>query len=293
MASLKEVKNRINSVTSTRKITSAMKLVASSKLHRAQSAIEAMLPYERRLGAMMTRFIKECQDDISSPYAVSRPHSKAVIVVLSSNSSLCGAFNANVIKEMQSTVEHLKGEGFTSIEVIPIGSKVAEKAKKLGYSCIHDYSTLLDKPNYHEAAEIASGLMKRFVNKEIDRVLLIYNHFKNTATQVLTNETFLPVDLSNVQNNGTTESGAALDYIIEPSKEEILHLLIPKVLHLKIYTALLDSLASEHSARVMAMQIATDNADDLLNDLTLMYNKTRQAAITSELLDIVGASFSN
>jgi F-type H+-transporting ATPase subunit gamma len=293
MASLKEVKNRINSVSSTRKITSAMKLVASSKLHRAQSAIEAMLPYERRLGAMMTRFIKECQDDLSSPYAKSHPHHKAVIVALSSNSSLCGAFNANVIKEMQTAIEQLKGEGFTSVEVIPIGSKVAEKAKKLGYTCDHDYSGLLDKPNYREASEIAAGLMERFVNNEIDRVVLIYNHFKNTSTQILTNETFLPVDLTNVSKDTSSESGMALDYIIEPSKEEILQLLIPKVLHLKIYTALLDSLASEHSARVVAMQVATDNADDLLNELTLMYNKTRQAAITNELLDIVGASFSS
>ena len=291
MPSLKEVKTRINSVTSTRKITSAMKLVASSKLHKAQMAIESMLPYERQLNGMMSRFVGEMQGEISSPYASRRKGGKAVIVAYSSNSSLCGAFNANVIKEMQRTVDTMESEGFAEVEIIPIGVKVAEKAKKLGFAFESNNSQFLDKPNYGEVSQLAAGLMQRFVEKEIDKVVIIYNHFKNTASQILTNETFLPIDLSRSADNTKPADGMALDYIIEPSQEEIVNQLVPRVLHLKLYTALLDSLASEHAARVVAMQVATDNADELLGELTLMYNKTRQAAITSELLDIVGASF--
>ena len=291
MPSLKEVKTRINSVTSTRKITSAMKLVASSKLHKAQMAIESMLPYERQLNGMMSRFVGEMQGEISSPYASRRKGGKAVIVAYSSNSSLCGAFNANVIKEMQRTIDTMKSNGFAEVEIIPIGVKVAEKAKKLGFAFESNNNQLLDKPNYGEVSQLAAGLMQRFVGKEIDKVVIIYNHFKNTASQILTNETFLPIDLSSSADNSKPASGMALDYIIEPSQEEIVNQLVPRVLHLKLYTALLDSLASEHAARVVAMQVATDNADELLGELTLMYNKTRQAAITSELLDIVGASF--
>ena len=287
MASLKEVKNRINSVSSTRKITSAMKLVASSKLHKAQGAIESMLPYEHRLNAIMSRFVTESQGDVEH-----RKVEKAVVVAISSNSSLCGAFNANVIKEMMETVSQLRADGVSQIEIVPIGAKVAEKAKKLGFNFESNNAALLDKPIYASASQVAEGLMKRFTEKQIDKVVLIYHHFKNTASQVLVNETYLPINLS--EQSAVTDDNRSrmqFDYIIEPSVEEIVGQLIPKVLHLKIYTALLDSLASEHSARVMAMQVATDNADELLNDLTLMYNKTRQAAITSELLDIVGASF--
>lgn len=291
MPSLKEVKTRINSVTSTRKITSAMKLVASSKLHKAQMAIESMLPYERQLNGMMSRFVSEMQGEISSPYASQRRGGKAVIVAYSSNSSLCGAFNANVIKDMLHTVGVLKAEGFSDIEIIPIGAKVGEKAKKQGFDFESNHSQLLDKPNYSEVSQLAEGLMQRFVDKEIDKVVVIYNHFKSTASQVLINETFLPIVLSQPSAAENKSEGMALDYIVEPSQEEIVNQLVPRVLYLKLYTALLDSLASEHAARVMAMQVATDNADELLGELTLMYNKTRQAAITSELLDIVGASF--
>ena len=291
MPSLKEVKTRINSVTSTRKITSAMKLVASSKLHKAQMAIESMLPYERQLNGMMSRFVGEMQGEISSPYASQRRGGKAVIVAYSSNSSLCGAFNANVIKDMLHTVGVLKAEGFSDIEIIPIGAKVGEKAKKQGFAYESTHRQLLDKTNYSEVSQLAEGLMQRFVDKEIDKVVVIYNHFKSTASQVLINETFLPIDLSQPSAAENKSEGMALDYIVEPSQEEIVNQLVPRVLYLKLYTALLDSLASEHAARVMAMQVATDNADELLGELTLMYNKTRQAAITSELLDIVGASF--
>lgn len=296
MASLKEVKNRIQSVQSTRKITSAMKLVASSKLHKAQASIESMRPYETLLGKIMTRFIREQQGDIYSPYAVRREQERVAIVVFSSNSSLCGAFNANIIKELQHTLDRLHEQGVKQIEVVPIGQKVCDKVKKMGFSSGVNHNNLLEKPQYKEASDIAASLMEKFCNKELDRVILIYHHFKNTSTQVLQNEDLLPIDLTSVESSGNEApqdagSSMALDYIVEPSREEIVEQLIPKVLHLKLYTALLDTIASEHSARVIAMQTATDNADALLDDLTLMYNKTRQSAITNELLDIVGATF--
>lgn len=293
MASLKEVKNRIKSVTSTRKITSAMKLVASSKLHRAQAAIESMLPYDEQLNGMMTRFIGEMKGEISSPFTTGRPVNRAVIVPYSSNSSLCGAFNANVVKAMNETVAKLRAEGVKEIEIQPFGSKVAEKAKKAGFAINDAHEDLLDKPNFSEVSKFAANLMERFMNKEIDKVVIIFNHFKNTSHQVLTTETVLPVslDYNSKEKQEKTATGLMLDYIIEPSKEELIEALIPKVIHLKFFTALLDSVASEHSARVIAMQTATDNADDLLNDLTLTYNKTRQSAITTEILDIVAGSF--
>lgn len=296
MASLKEVKNRIQSVQSTRKITSAMKLVASSKLHKAQASIESMRPYETLLGKMMTRFIREQQGDIYSPYAEQRTQERVAIVVFSSNSSLCGAFNANIFKEFQYTLDHLREQGTEHIDVIPIGQKVCDKVRKAGFANDGQYNYLLDKPQYKAASEIAATLMEKFCNKTLDRVILIYHHFKNTSSQILQNEDLLPIDLSqtNASDNTSSQnsgSAMALDYIVEPSREEIVEQLIPKVLHLKLYTALLDTIASEHAARVIAMQTATDNADALLDDLTLMYNKTRQSAITNELLDIVGATF--
>lgn len=288
MASLKEVKIRINSVSSTRKITSAMKLVASSKLHKAQSAIESMRPYQQRLDKIVSRFVEELEGELETPLTIKREAHKTVVISISSNSSLCGAFNSNIIKKTQSVITQLENENKT-VEVIPIGVKIAEKIKRMNYSFDDNNSNLLDHTTYNDVANLAKSLMGRFEKKEIDEVLLVYNHFKNTATQIVTSETFLPLSLNN--SGVSNEDKMSLDYIIEPSKEQLLDILIPKVLCLKLYTAILDSLASEHSARVIAMQTATDNADQLLHELTLMYNKTRQAAITSELLDIVGASF--
>lgn len=292
MPSLKEVKNRIKSVTSTRKITSAMKLVASSKLHRAQQAIENMLPYEHTLNAILTTFMAEMEGELSSPFTTKRSTQRAVIVAYSSNSSLCGAFNTNIVKAVQQTIAQFRQDGIKDIEVIPIGAKIAEKVKKMGFTFEDNHEKLLDKNNFPEAAHIAQTLMSRFVAKEIDKVVLIYHHFHSTSRQVITVDDFLPLNLDrNSLPNGGEKLNTALNYIVEPSQEELLQSLIPKVLNLKIYTALLDSCASEHAARVIAMQTATDNADDLLNELTLTYNKTRQAAITAELLDIVGGSF--
>lgn len=290
MASLKEVKIRINSVSSTRKITSAMKLVASSKLHKAQSAIENMRPYQQRMDGIMSRFVAELNGELNSALTEKREASKVVVVCISSNSSLCGAFNSNVIKSTVQVIETLQRDK-VEFEIIPVGVKIAEKIGRMGLRYESNNSTLLDNASYCDTAALARSLILRYENKEIDRVILIYNHFKNTATQVVVKEDFLPVSFPEENKSLGTGNAPSLDYIVEPSKEQIVESLIPKVLCLKLYTAVLDSLAAEHSARVVAMQTATDNADQLLYELTLMYNKTRQAAITSELLDIVGASF--
>ena len=292
MPSLKEVKIRINSVSSTRKITSAMKLVASSKLRKAQQAIGGMRPYQQRLDGMMSRLTAEIGEGFSSPLSEERPVQRAVVVCLSSNSSLCGAFNSNAIKATLAVIEKLQKQG-ARVEVIPVGQKIAEKMKKSGFSVESANAALLDRPQYADMAAVADGLMQRFIRKEIDKVVLVYNHFKNTATQVITTEPLLPVSLESVEATNSQPASDNLkdNYIIEPSGKELLESLLPKGIALRLYTAVLDSLAAEHSARVIAMQTATDNADQLLHDLTLMYNKTRQSAITAELLDIVGASF--
>ena len=269
-----------------------MKLVASSKLRKAQQTIGGMRPYQRRLDGMMARLTAEVGEGFSSPLSEERPVQRAVVVCLSSNSSLCGAFNSNAIKATLAVIDQLQKQG-ARVEVIPVGQKIAEKMKKSGFSFQSANAALLDRPQYGDIAAVADDLMQRFIRKEIDKVVLVYNHFKNTATQVITTESLLPVSLDGVPTSDSQPASDNLhdNYIIEPSGKELLESLLPKGIALRLYTAVLDSLAAEHSARVIAMQTATDNADQLLHDLTLMYNKTRQAAITAELLDIVGASF--
>lgn len=288
MASLKEVKTRIASVNSTRKITSAMKMVASSKLHRAQQAIESMRPYERQLTRIMSTFVGSMEGEVDTAYAAQRDVKRVVIVLFTSNSSLCGGYNANAVKAFVKKVEEYRSRNIEVCRVYAMGKKAAEAVGKLKNFDLVDKSALLDHPSYQEAAKVASELMDLYVKGDIDEVDLIYHHFKSAGTQILTTETFLPIDL----HADLTEEGATnnLNFIVEPSMGDIVNQLIPKSLHLRLYTALLDSLASEHAARVIAMQVATDNADDLLRELTLTYNKTRQQAITNELLDIAGGS---
>lgn len=288
MASLKEVKTRIASVNSTRKITSAMKMVASSKLHRAQQAIESMRPYERQLTRIMSTFVGSMEGEVDTAYAAQRDVKRVVIVLFTSNSSLCGGYNANAVKAFVKKVEEYRSRNIEVCRVYAMGKKAAEAVGKLKNFDLVDKSALLDHPSYQEAAKVASELMDLYVKGDIDEVDLIYHHFKSAGTQILTTETFLPIDL----HTDSTEEGATnnLNFIVEPSIGDIVNQLIPKSLHLRLYTALLDSLASEHAARVIAMQVATDNADDLLRELTHTYNKTRQQAITNELLDIAGGS---
>ena len=296
MASLKEVKTRINSVKSTRKITSAMKMVASAKLHKAQGAIENMLPYERKLNKILTNFLS-ADLPVESPYIKAREVKRVAIVAFSSNTSLCGAFNANVIKMLLQTVGEFRTLGQDNILIFPVGKKVDEAVKRLGFEPQETSPTLSDKPSYQEASELAHRLMETYVSGEIDRVELIYHHFKSMGVQILLRETYLPIDLTRVvdeeekQKEEEVQGGEiANDYIIEPSAEELIANLIPTVLSQKLFTAAVDSNASEHAARTLAMQVATDNANELIQDLTKQYNKSRQQAITNELLDIVGGS---
>ena len=296
MASLKEVKTRINSVKSTRKITSAMKMVASAKLHKAQGAIENMLPYQKKLNKILTNFLS-ADLPIESPYVQEREVKRVAIVVFSSNTSLCGAFNANVIKMMMQTIGEFRTLGQDNILIFPIGKKVDEAAKRMGFKPQEVSSTLSDKPTYQEAAELAHRLMDLYVAGEVDRVEIIYHHFKSMGVQIFLRETYLPINLTNVvseedreNEEEVQENEIAKDYIIEPNAEELIASLIPTVLSQKIFTAAVDSNASEHAARTLAMQVATDNANELIQDLTKQYNKSRQQAITNELLDIVGGS---
>lgn len=322
MPSLKEIKNRIASVNSTRKITSAMKMVASSKLHHAQVMIENMLPYEAMLEHILKTFLAS-EADATTIYSIERPVKRIALVVYASNSSLCGGFNTNILKMMQHAIDEYKHLGMDNILVYPVGRNVAEKVAKLGLKSAGDFTDLADKPNVKGCIDMARDLGKRFRDGEIDRVEMIYHHFKSAGSQILTRKTFLPIDLTSelerdherdlttrvvtresqeylrkkaqtTSENGLSEAKPLNDnFIVEPDMNTVLSLLMPKLAHLMLYTALLDSNASEHAARMVAMQTATDNADELLRQLNLQYNKSRQQAITSELLDIVGGSINN
>lgn len=283
MASLKEIKGRIASVKSTLKITSAMKMVASSKLRRAQSAITGMLPYQRALEDILSALLtpESADKKYFTPVPEEGPQ-KVALLCVSSNSSLCGAFNANVIRKVQQTLAAYRAAGAT-VEVFPVGKKVADAMVKAGLGQQVDYTKLSAHPSYDSAAALADVLVKGFIEGRFNKVELIYNHFQSTATQPTVKETFLPLEL---KQEGAVDN----DYIVEPSRKEQVELLLPKVLRLKIFTVLLDSAAAEHAARTMAMQIATDNADTLLGELNLEYNKGRQQKITSEILDLEGGA---
>ena len=294
MASLKEVKNRISSVKSTRQITSAMKMVASAKLHKAQGRIENMLPYQRKLNEILTNFLRT-DASVESPYTDVRPVTRVAIVAFSSNSSLCGAYNSNVAKMLERTLAEYQSLGKENILIYPVGKKIEEVVKKLGYVPQGSFQVMADKPAYPEAYELAGKLMEEFIEKRIDHVDLIYHHFKSMGTQVLLRENYLPINLAQVAEEAAESANESArgfnnDYIVEPSVGELIAELLPKVLSQKIFTVLLDSNASEHAARTLAMQTATDNANELIQDLTKQYNKSRQQAITNELLDIIGGS---
>ena len=310
MPSLKEIKGRIGSVKSTLKITSAMKLVASAKLRKAQQTIEGMRPYERKLQEILSRVMEQCGPaaSLSGVYARKEvqtdaeemdaaPKQKIALVAFASNSSLCGAFNANVVRLALETV---RSYGDADVTVYSVGRKMAESMKKIGKPSPEDFQKLADKPAYAPAAELAESLMEAFREGRLDRVDLVYNHFVSSGKQVPVRETLLPMgeipsptapvrnDNESVIPSEAKESD--VDYILEPSAAELLEDLLPKSLRLKFYTALLDSNASEHAARTVAMQTATDNGEDLLQELTLQYNKGRQQKITSEILDLAGGS---
>ncbi len=356
MPSLKEIKGRINSISSTLAITSAMKMVAAAKLQKAQMAIQNMLPYERRLHSMLIDLMGAMNisaaasedgsvrgsgsaergfDRSGDRLSLSNRHDlagmdgayslmaqrevrKVAIVAFASNSSLCGAFNSNVIREATAVINEYRASGLgdADITVYSVGRKMAEAMKKLGFPSPADFTKMSDSPSYEAASALAQELLDGFVSGRFDKVELVYNHYKSTSSQPTIRQTYLPLSLADatadIQVGKITDSasesdtnrvaepvGAPVvrqgsptteDLIVEPSKEALIATLLPKVIRLRIFTTLLDSAAAEHAARTVAMQLATDNGNDLLQELTLEYNKGRQQKITSEILDLVGGS---
>lgn len=286
MANLKEVRTRIASVSSTQQITSAMKMVSAAKFRRAQNAIIGMRPYAAKLNQIVAGMGVE--DGVQTPYHATRELSKVLLVVVTSNKGLCGAFNSNVIKEATNRLSYYKETG-VQVNMITIGKRASETFAKQKGLVVSSHDALLDNPTFDAVATLADELMQQFVDKEWDRIELVYNQFKNSLTQILSTERFLPVSSQmQVAEGGEKELNA--DYIYEPSKEEILKEMTPLMLRSQFYRTILDSLAAEHGARMTAMQNATDNATTLLNDLRLSYNKARQASITNEIIEIVGGS---
>ena len=345
MASLKEIKDRIASVSGTLKITSAMKMVASAKLHKAQQAIGNMLPYEKRLHSMLIdlmgsvnisaaaskdgsdRLVSlsnqsgQMESDGTYSLMTQREIRKVAIVAFASNSSLCGAFNSNAIREATTVINEYRAAGLRDADIVvySVGRKMAEAMKKLGFPSPSDYTKMSDSPSYEAASALAQELLDGFVSGRFDKVELVYNHYKSTSSQPTTRQTYLPLSLVDatadlqagkvagpvaklIEAPGSevkqahqplaeaTELAGASDMIIEPSPEALIKVLLPKVVRLRIFSILLDSAAAEHAARTVAMQLATDNGNDLLQELTLEYNKGRQQKITSEILDLVGGS---
>ena len=290
MPSLKEIKGRIGSVQSTLKITSAMKLVASAKLRKAQQTIEGMRPYERKLQGMLDHLVAsgaKVSGEYTRTPAEGAPKQRIALVAFASNSSLCGAFNANAVRL---TLETIRSYGDADVTVYSIGRKMADSMRKAGHPSPADYQKLADKPSYAPAAELAEKLMDDFLAGRLDRIDLVYNHFVSSGKQVPVRETLLPMSSAISSGAEGEVEKSEIDYMLEPSASALLADLLPKSLRLKFYTALLDSNASEHAARTVAMQTATDNGEDLLQELTLQYNKSRQQKITSEILDLAGGS---
>ncbi|NDI98573.1 ATP synthase F1 subunit gamma [Flavobacterium sp. LaA7.5] len=281
MANLKEIRNRIASVSSTMQITSAMKMVSAAKLKKAQDAITAMRPYSQKLTELLQNLSATMEGDNGGAFAEQRPINKVLVVAITSNRGLCGAFNTNVIKQVKVLQATYAGK---QVDVLTIGKKGNDVLRKT-CTITANQSDIFDNLTFENVADIAQSIMDKFVAGEYDRIELVYNHFKNAATQLVLTEQFLPLaplDSADVNTN--------VDYIFEPSKEEIVAQLIPLSLKTQLYKAIRDSFASEHGARMTAMHKATDNATDLRNQLKLTYNKARQAAITNEILEIVGGA---
>ena len=282
MANLKEIRNRIASVSSTMQITSAMKMVSAAKLKKAQDAITAMRPYANTLTELIQNLSSTLEGDSQNPFTQTRNKQKALIVAITSNRGLCGAFNANIIKKTRQLIE----EDFAQqqVSLITIGKKGSEVLEKTGkISATHD--AISDDLNYENVGKIAQEIMDQFAEATFDEVVIVYNRFKNAATQIVQVEPYLPI----VAESSETQTSSA-DYIFEPSKSEIVNDLLPKSLKMQLYKAIRDSFASEHGARMTAMHKATDNATELRDQLKLTYNKARQAAITNEILEIVGGA---
>lgn len=291
MPSLKEVRIRIASVKSTRQITSAMKMVSASKLRRAQNAILNMRPYANKLRDIMKNLSHDMESSSEGAYGVDRGSNKVLIIPITSNRGLCGAFNANVSKAAANLIhkEFQSQYNAGNVHIYCIGKKGADGLKSLGFKADSINSALFDELNFENVVVIADQLMADFVEKKYDRIILIYNQFKNAAVQILQTEQLLPVAAAEREENENEKKEEA-NFIFEPNKEEILEALVPKTIKVQLYKAILDSFAAEHGARMTAMHKATENADELLKALNLSYNKARQAAITNEILEIVGGA---
>lgn len=281
MANLKEIRNRITSISSTMQITSAMKMVSAAKLKKAQDAITAMRPYAEKLTELLQNLSASLDGDIGGEFTTQREVKRVLIVAITSNRGLCGAFNTNVIKEAKSRSEYYAGK---QVDIFAIGKKGNDILSKTSI-VIDNQSAVFDQLTFDNVAVIAEKLTQKFVSGEYDKIELVYNQFKNAATQIVKVEQFLP--LAPIQSDKPASTG---DYIFEPAKEEIVMTLIPKALKTQLYKGIRDSFASEHGARMTAMHKATDNATDLRDALKLTYNKARQAAITNEILEIVGGA---
>ena len=281
MANLKEIRNRITSVSSTMQITSAMKMVSAAKLKKAQDAITAMRPYAEKLTELLQNLSATLDGDIGGEFTTQREVKKVLLVVVTSNRGLAGAFNTNAIKEAKNRVAFYSGK---QVDIFAIGKKGNDVLSKT-FSVVDNQSAIFDNLTFDNVALISDILTQKFVSGEYDKIELIYNQFKNAATQIIQTEQFLP--LASIKSDTTVSTG---DYIFEPSKEEIVLTLIPKSLKTQLYKGIRDSFASEHGARMTAMHKATDNATELRNQLKLTYNKARQASITNEILEIVGGA---
>ena len=288
MANLKEIRIRMASVESTQKITSAMKMVSAAKLRRAQNTILKMRPYSKELSAIMSHLLAIASDGEPNPLEVQRAPEKVVMVVVTSNKGLCGGFNNNVLKR----VEQLLATNYRSqmagqqVRFIAVGKKAVEYLNRKKYPVIAAHESILDHCSFQDVAAIAEELMQQFVRKEIDKVEIVYNKFKNAATQELMNETYLPIHFE----GKSEESAVPADFIFEPSREELYQRLVPTMTKMKLYQCLLESIAAEHGARMTAMHKATENATELTKQLKLTYNKLRQAAITNELIEMVSGA---
>ncbi len=290
MSSLKDIRTRIASVKSTKQITSAMKMVSAAKLKKAQDAVINLRPYAHKLNEILNSITKSVNLAEDNIYARPGFPDKILIVVISSNKGLCGAFNANIMKEVIRLIdEDYYGENEEgNVDVLTIGKAVTDFFNKKGYNLIGSDNDLLDQLSFEKATPLIEKIIESYLNKDYDRVMLVYNRFKNAAVQIITSQQFLPVEIDCADDEEDTFLN--FDYIFEPDQEYIVKNLIPKSLKLNFYEALLESLAAEHGARMTAMHKATDNATALIKDLQLNYNKARQASITNEILEIVGGA---
>ncbi len=327
MSELGEIKTRIASVKNTLKITSAMKMVASAKLHKTQAIIGNKLPYEQQLRRILSGLLQSedlraalrtelkmegkssviLQDVDTDQLPSKEKVDRVAVVAFSSNSSLCGAFNANIVKKFNETIDALRAGGYTDgdIDIYAVGRKIVDTARKAGLELCRDCSEMADKPSYENSSELANELIDRFTEGEVSQIIFVYSHFASTSSQPSVRENYLPLALCDF--GATTRPSDAdsshpgldsrprfeafpVDYTLEPDPMSLVQSLLPKVLMLKMYNVVLDANAAEHAARTMAMQIATDNAEDLISELTLAYNKGRQQEITAEILDLVGGA---